>query len=87
MKEKKKLTPSEEMKKVSNRMLVVSVINILWYTIVAIILQFKSQIEISSTLTTCWYTFWTGEIFALAGIKISKVKHDNEEVDEDGNVG
>lgn len=87
MKEKKKLTSSEEMKKVSNRMLVVSVINILWYTIVAIILQFKSQIEISSTLTTCWYAFWTGEIFALAGIKISKVKHNDEEVDEDGNVG
>ena len=87
MKEKKKLTSSEKMKKVSNRMLVVSVINILWYTIVAIILQFKSQIEISSTLTTCWYAFWTGEIFALAGIKISKVKHNDEEVDEDGNVG
>ena len=88
MKEKKKLTPSERMKKTSNRMLVVSVINILWYTIVAIVLQFKSQIEISSTLTTCWYAFWTGEIFALAGIKISKVKHnDEEEVDEDGNVG
>ena len=87
MKEKKKLTSSEKMKKVSNRMLVVSVINILWYTIAAIILQFKSQIEISSTLTTCWYAFWTGEIFALAGIKISKVKHNDEEVDEDGNVG
>lgn len=87
MKEKKKLTPSEELKKTSNRMLVVSVINILWYTIVAIILQFKTQIEISSTLTTCWYAFWTGEIFALAGIKISKVKHNDEEVDEDGNVG
>ncbi len=87
MKEKKKLTPSEELKKTSNRMLVVSVINILWYTIVAIILQFKLQMEISSTLTTCWYAFWTGEIFALAGIKISKVRHKYEEVDEDGNVG
>lgn len=87
MKEKKKLTPSEELKKTSNRMLVVSVINILWYTIVAIILQFKTQMEISSTLTTCWYAFWTGEIFALAGIKISKVRHKYEEVDEDGNVG
>lgn len=87
VKEKKKLTPSEELKKTSNRMLVVSVINILWYTIVAIILQFKTQMEISSTLTTCWYAFWTGEIFALAGIKISKVRHKYEEVDEDGNVG
>ena len=87
VKEKKKLTPSEELKKTSNRMLVVSVINILWYTIVAIILQFKTQMEISSTLTTCWYAFWTGEIFALAGIKISKVRHKYEEVDEDGNIG
>lgn len=88
MKTKKQETEKDKLKKVSNRMLIVSVINILWFTIVAIVLQFKTSIELSSTLITCWYTFWTGEIFALAGIKISKVKHkEDEEEDEDGMVG
>lgn len=89
---KKKATEKDKLKRVSNIMLIVSVLNIIWYTIVSIILQFKTSIEISSTLTTCWYAFWTGEIFSLAGIKISKVKHADilqkeEEVDEDGMVG
>lgn len=89
MKEKKVKDPKSELKKVSNRMLIVSVINIMWFTIVAIILQFRTSIELSSTLITCWYTFWTGEIFALAGIRISKVRYTDpkEEVDEDGMVG
>ena len=90
MKNKKEITEKEKLKKVSNRMLVVSVINIMWFTIVAIILQFKTSIELSSTLITCWYGFWTGEIFALAGIRISKVRYTDpkpEEVDEDGMVG
>lgn len=78
-------------KKVSNRMLVVSVINILWFTIVAIILQFKTSVELSSTLITSWYIFWTSELFALAGIRIGKSKYESkencEEEDEDGMVG
>lgn len=69
----------EKMKKVSNIMLVVSVINILWFTVAAIILQFVAMIELSSTLITCWYAFWTCEVFALAGIKITKVKHTDTE--------
>ncbi|MDF2636339.1 MAG: hypothetical protein K0R78_3213 [Pelosinus sp.] len=42
------------------------------YTVIAIILQFKTQTEISSTLTTCFFTFWTIEIVVLAGITIKK---------------
>ena len=90
MKNKKELSAKDKLKKVSNRMLIVSVINIMWFTIVAIILQFRTSIELSSTLITCWYAFWTGEIFALAGIRISKVRYTdpkNEEVDDDGMVG
>lgn len=78
----------DKMKKVSNIMLIVSVINILWFTIVAIVLQFVTMVELSSTLITCWYTFWACEVFALAGIKITKVKHTNiEEEVEDEIVG
>ena len=78
----------DKMKKVSNIMLIVSVINILWFTIVAIVLQFVTMVELSSTLITCWYAFWTCEVFVLAGIKITKVKHTNiEEEVEDEMVG
>lgn len=78
----------DKMKKVSNIMLIVSVINILWFTIVAIVLQFVTMVELSSTLITCWYAFWACEVFALAGIKITKVKHTNiEEEVEDEIVG
>ena len=68
-----------KMKKVSNKMLVISVLNILWFTIAAIVLQFKTSVELSGTLITCWYAFWTCEIFALAGIRISKAKYEKEE--------
>lgn len=89
---KKILNEKEKLKKVSNRMLVVTVINIMWFTIAAIILQFKTSIELSSTLITCWYGFWTGEIFMLAGIRITKAKYTDlkeleKEEDEDGMVG
>lgn len=72
----------KKMKKVSNIMLVISVLNILWFTIAAIILQFRVGIELSSTLITCWYAFWTCEIFALAGIKITKVRNEENESDD-----
>lgn len=76
------------MKKVSNRMLAVAVLNIIFYTVAAIVLQFFTSVELSPTLTTCWYAFWTSEIFALTGIKISKVKHQSEEevYDDEGEV-
>jgi hypothetical protein len=34
-------------------------------------------IEISPTLTTCWFVFWGTEIAALAGIKVTKICKDN----------
>ena len=59
--------------KTATKVLIVSVLNIIWFTVAAILLQFKTSVELSSTLITCWYTFWTCEIFAIAGIRISKV--------------
>ena len=53
------------------------------YTVAAVLLQFCGFTEISSTLTTCWFSFWTVEIVALAAIKGGKVKHgDNKSDDE-----
>ena len=66
-------------KKVSNIMLVLIVFAIVVYTAAAFVLQYFAQVEISPTLTTAWFTFWTVEIVALAAIKTSKVKHNKDE--------
>jgi hypothetical protein len=67
------------MKKTSNKVLIVAVINIVLFTGAAIILQFHNGVELSATLIEKWYNFWTSEIFVLAGIKIVKVfKGDND---------
>ena len=65
--------PSKNGMRVSNLVLVVVIIAILLYTAAAFYLQFTTGTEISSTLTTLWYTFWTAEVLVLGGIKISKV--------------
>ena len=44
--------------------------------------------EVSSTLITLWYSFWTVEIISLAGIKVSKIFKDYNsmsDVDIDNN--
>ena len=67
------------MKKGSFSKLIValSVILILIYTIAAFVLQFVCGIEVSSTLTTCFYTFFAVEMLSLAGVKARKVKYEN----------
>ena len=67
--------PEKKKKKVSNIMLIIIVIAIVGYVTADFILQYKSGIEISPTITTCWFVFWSTEIVALTGIKLSKVKH------------
>ena len=66
-------------KRVSNIMLVSIVTAIVGYTVASFILQYHTGVEMSSTLTTCWFSFWGVELCALAGIKISKVKHGNDD--------
>lgn len=60
-------------KKVSNIMLVLICTMIILYAAASFALQYFVQTEISSTLTTAWFSFWGCEILALSGIKISKV--------------
>lgn len=67
--------PDKKKKKVSNIMLVITVVAIVGYVIADFVLQYKMGVEISPTITTCWFAFWSAEIFTLAGIKISKVKN------------
>lgn len=60
--------------KVSNKMLVIIIANILWFTIVATVIEAIRGVPVSSALIVSWFAFWTAELAALTGIKISKVK-------------
>ena len=62
-------------RKVSNVMLVLICVMIILYTAADFALQYFAGVEVSPTLTTAWFAFWTVEIVALAAIKTSKVKH------------
>jgi len=63
----------------SKRIIPMIIAAIMLYTIVAFILQFVVQVEISPTLTTCYFGFWTVEIVSLMTIKVSKVKNKYED--------
>ena len=80
--------PHKSGKKISNVMLVTVVIAIVGYVAASFVLQYHTGVEISSTLTTCWFAFWTVEILALAGIKVSKTRRlMQEECDNNENLG
>lgn len=60
-----------------NKLIVlVCIAAIVLYTIVAISLQKNTSIEISPTLTTCFYAFFGTELLGLAGIKMMDTKFD-----------
>lgn len=48
--------------------------SIIIYTIVAVIIQIFTEQELSTTLTTCFFAFFGGEVFLLAMIKKLKLK-------------
>ena len=45
------------------------------YAAVDVILQWRLDVEISTTLTGCWYTFWGVELINLANIKNKKIQN------------
>lgn len=75
--------PEKKKRKVSNIMLVVVVLGILVYTSVDLWITYKTGLSVDSTLTTCFYTFWGSELCLLAGIKISKVIKNQNDVDNE----
>lgn len=76
--------PHKSGKKVSNIMLAVIVAAIVSYTVASFALQYHTSTEVSSTLTTLWFSFWTIEACALAGIRISKVRKEHNDEDDLG---
>lgn len=69
--------------KTSNIMLVIVIAAIVGYVIANFWLQYQVGIEVSPTVTTCWFSFWSAEILALTGIKVSKIKHGSDYSDEE----
>lgn len=73
-------------KKVSNIMLVLICAMIIIYTAADFALQYFAGVEVSPTLTTAWFAFWTVEIVALAAIKTSKVKHGQDTTETEDTI-
>lgn len=71
-KDKFKKTIKPKMK-TSNKVLLASILAVVLFTIACMYIQYVTSVEISSTLITLWFSFWTVEIVSLAGIKVSKV--------------
>lgn len=69
----------------ANYIVFLSIIAITVFTIAAFVLQFKGYMEISTTLTACWFAFWTVEIVALASIRNQKTKYEKKEEMNNGN--
>lgn len=61
--------------KTSKKILICAIIAVVGYVIASFWIQFATQSPIDSTLTYCWFGFWSIEIFAMAGITKSKVKN------------
>lgn len=61
----------------------ISIFAVTAFTVAAFVLQFKGLMEISTTLTTCWFAFWTVEIIALASIRNQKTKHEKKDGEND----
>ncbi len=61
------------------KFIILSYINVTIYTIVAILFQLITHEEISSTLTTCFFLVWGGEVLSCAVIKVFKLKEDSRD--------
>lgn len=83
----RKKTRTKRKKHFADYIVYVSIFMITAYTASAVVLQFTGLMEISSTLTTCWYGFWTAELITLASIKNNKTKNDKKETREENERG
>ena len=84
---KYKVVKSKKKRSFADYVVFVSIFMVATFTIAAFALQFCGMTEISATLTTCWFGFWTVEIIALASIKNVKVKNKyNKNKEDNSNV-
>lgn len=71
----------EEKKKISalDKYVIFSFTCLLIFTVIVTVYQFKSDIEFSPTLITCFYSCFGGELLLCAMIKRLKLKKEDEE--------
>ncbi len=76
-----------------NKLIVIfCIVAIISYTVVAILLQKYTSMELSPTLTTCVFAFFGTELLGLAGIKICDTKfiscdNSSSSISDEGAVG
>ena len=75
--------PERKKRKVSNILLVVVVVAIVSYTVANLWITYATGMSVDSTLTTCFYAFFSSELFLLAGIKLSKIKNRQDDASYD----
>ena len=73
IKDKLKRVKMKSHSRTSKLIILFVIISLFSYTAAAIWLQLQIGIEISPTLTTCFFAFCTGELWLLASIKKSKI--------------
>lgn len=74
-------------KRYAKKILPVIIIAVLGYTIASFVLQFVTSVEISPTLTTAYFAFWTVEIISLAGITTVKNRNKGNDTDSEDREG
>lgn len=82
MKPKTGIERLKKLKKLSalDKYVIFSLTAIVIFTIIAIVYQWTSDIELSGTLITCFFACFGGELLSLAMIKRLKLKKgDNDE--------
>ena len=67
--------PFQLVLKFNKLIVLLSIVAIISYTIAAVLLQKYTMMELSPTLTTCFYGFFGAELLSLAGIKIYDTKY------------
>lgn len=51
------------------KFVIAAMVNIMWYTIVVLILSAKDK-TVPDALTVAWFSAWTVELALLAGLKV-----------------
>ena len=78
--------PNRKKQRTSTVMLIVIVIAIISYTIASFWVQYHTGVQVDSTLTTCFYTFWGSELVMLTTLKTSKIIKGHKDDDQDGDT-
>lgn len=75
IKEKIKRRKMKSHSRTSKFIILFVILSLFTYTGLAMFVQIRSGIELSPTLTTCFYAFCTGELWLLATIKKAKLNN------------